>query len=155
MMNIDDKTNASATALQAFKVANEVINKLAYKTLDSEEAKAFKCLVLSRLASIALDCSDEILGLSTAGKEQELTNYLIDYPVQYGQEVMLFTGTVRYCFVGILGKKHYKSFDVVNWRWERVLDSEMGFFGPTDVDIQAARDLAIQQLNENQNKLYA
>ena len=155
MMNIDDKTKASATALHAFKAANEVINKLAYKMPDSEEAKAFKCLVLSRLASIALDCSDEILGVSTAGKEQELTNYLIDYPVQYGQETMLLTGTVRYAYVGILCKKHYKSFDVANWRWERSLDSEMGFFGPTDIDINCAKDLAIKQLNEHQNKLHA
>lgn len=153
-MNIDDKINANLTALKAFKEADKMIEHLAYKS-DSEEAKAFKCLVLSRLASLCLDCSDELLGISTAGKEQELSNYLIDYPVQYGQETMLLTGTVRYVWVGIKGKKHYKSFDVANWKWERSLDSEMGFFGPTEVDIMAARDLACQQLNEHQNKLYA
>ena len=153
-MNIDDKINANLVALQAFKEADKVIEHLAYKD-DSKEAKAFKCLVLSRIASLCLDCSDELLGVSTAGKEQELTNYLIDYPVQYGQETMLLTGTVRYAWVGIKGKKHYRSFDVANWKWERGLDSEMGFFGPTDIDIIAARDLAIQQLNEHQNKTYA
>lgn len=153
-MNTEDKMNANITALKAFKEADKMIEHLAYKD-DSEEAKAFKCLVLSRLASICLDCSDEILGVSTAGKEQEITNYLIDYPVQYGQETMLLTGTIRYVWVGIKGKKHYKSFDVANWKWERSLDSEMGFFGPTDIDILAARDLAIQQLNDQQNKRYA
>lgn len=154
-MNIDDKMNANITALKAFKEADKMIEHLAYKEPNSEEAKAFKCLVLSRLASICLDCSDEILGVSTAGKEQEITNYLIDYPVQYGQETMLLTGTVRYVWVGIKGKKHYKSFDVANWKWERNPDSEMGFFGPTDIDIIAARDLAIHQLNDQQNKRYA
>lgn len=153
-MNTDDNINANLVALQAFKEADKAIEHLAYKD-DSEEAKAFKCFVLSRLASLCLDCSDEILGVSTAGKEQELTNYLIDYPVQYGQETMLLTGTVRYVYVGVKGKKHYRSFDVANWKWERGLDSEMGFFGPTDIDIIAARDLAIQQLNEHQNKTYA
>lgn len=153
-MSIDDKINANLVALKAFKEADKTIEHLAYKA-DSEEAKAFKCLVLSRLASLCLDCSDELLGVSTAGKEQELSNYLIDYPVQYGQETMLLTGTVRYVWVGIKGKKHYRSFDVANWKWERSLDSEMGFFGPTDIDIIAARDLAIQQLNEHQNKTYA
>lgn len=154
-MNIDDKINANITALKAFKEADKAIDSLAYKERDSEEAKAFKCLVLSRLSSICLDCSDEILGVSTAGKEQELSNYLIDYPVQYGQETMLLTGTVRYVLVGIKGKKHYRSFDVANWKWERSLDSEMGFFGPTEIDIISAKNLAVQQLNEHQNKTYA
>lgn len=153
-MNIDDKINANLVALKAFKEADKVIEHLAYKD-DSEEAKAFKCLVLSRLASLCLDCSDELLGVSTASKEQELTNYLIDYPVQYGQETMLLTGTVRYVWVGIKGKKHYRSFDVANWKWERSLDSEMGFFGPTDIDINAARDLAVQALNSHQDEYYA
>lgn len=152
-MNTDDKMNANLIALKAFKEADRMIEHLAYKA-DSEEAKAFKCLVLSRLASLCLDCSDDILGISTAGKEQELTNYLIDYPVQFGQETMLLTGTVRYAYVGVSGKKHYRSFDVANWKWERGLDSEMGFFGPTEVDIASARNLAIQQLNEHQNELY-
>lgn len=153
-MNIDDKINANLVALQAFKEADKVIEHLAYKD-DSEEAKAFKCLVLSRLASLCLDCSDELLGISTAGNEQELSNYLVDYPVQYGQETMLLTGNVHYVYVGVKGKKHYKRFSLAHWKWERNPDSEMGFFGPTDIDIIAARDLAIQQLNEHQNKTYA
>ena len=153
-MNIDDKINANLVALQAFKEADKTIEHLAYKA-DSEEAKAFKCLVLSRLASLCLDCSDELLGISTAGNEQELSNYLVDYPVQYGQETMLLTGNVHYVYVGVKGKKHYKRFSLAYWKWERNPDSEMGFFGPTDIDIIAARDLAIQQLNEHQNKTYA
>ena len=49
-MNIDDKINANLVALQAFKEADKVIEHLAYKA-DSEEAKAFKCLVLTRLGA--------------------------------------------------------------------------------------------------------
>lgn len=147
-MNIDDKINASNIALRAFKGAEKVIDSLGYKT-DGEEAKAFKCLVLSRLASICLDCSDEILGVSTAGKDKELSNFLIDYPIGYGDEVLLLTGTARYCYVGTEGKKHYRSFDVVRWKWEnKFLEDSMQ--GPTDVDISCLAGNAVEQLNANQ-----
>lgn len=153
-MNIDDKINANITALKAFKEADKVIEHLAYKD-DSEEAKAFKCLVLSRLASICLDHSDELLGISTAGNEQELTNYLIDYPVQYGQETMLLTGTVRYVWVGIKGKKHYRSFDVARWKWEDEKLNDCNFQGPTKIDLEVISNLGILELNDQQNKRYA
>lgn len=154
-MNIDDKINANITALKAFKEADKAIDSLAYKERDSEEAKAFKCLVLSRLASICLDCSDEILGVSTAGKEQEVSNYLIDYPIQYGSNVMLLTGTVRYVWVGIKGKKHYKSFDVARWKWEEEKLNDCNFQGPTKIDLEVISNLGILELNDQQNKRYA
>lgn len=153
-MNIDDKINANLVALQAFKEADKMIEHLAYKA-DSEEAKAFKCLVLSRLASLCLDCSDELLGVSTASKEQELKNYLIDYPIQYGSNVMLLTGTVRYAWVGIKGKKHYKAFDVARWKWENEELNAKEFQGPTEIDLAVIANLGTLELNHQQDKYYA
>jgi len=155
-MNSQDKQNAAHIALNAFKEADKVIASLAFHSPDDEEAKAFKCLVLSRLASICLDCSDELLGVSTASKEQELKNYLIDYPIQYGSNVMLLTGTVRYAWVGIKGKKHYNAFDVARWKWENEeLNALNVFQGPTDIDLAVISNLGILELNHQQDKYYA
>ena len=154
-MNAQDKQNAACIALKAFKEADKVISSLAFHSPDDEEAKAFKCLVLSRLASICLDCSDELLGVSTASKEQELKNYLIDYPIQYGSNVMLLTGTVRYAWVGIKGKRHYKSFDVARWKWEDEELNAKEIQGPTEIDLAVIANLGTLELNHQQDKYYA
>jgi hypothetical protein len=154
-MTIDDKINAAHIALKAFKEADRMIASLACLASDDEEAKAFKALVLSRLASICLDCSDELLGVSTASKEQELKNYLIDYPIQYGSNVMLLTGTVRYAWVGIKGKKHYKAFDVARWKWEDEKLNACDFQGPTEIDLAVIANLGTLELNHQQDKYYA
>ena len=154
-MTTDDKVNAAHIALKAFKEADKVIASLACHSPDDEEAKAFKALVLSRLASICLDCSDELLGVSTASKEQELKNYLIDYPIQYGSNVMLLTGTVRYAWVGIKGKKHYKGFDVARWKWENEELNAKEFQGPTEIDLAVISNLGTLELNHQQDKYYA
>ena len=154
-MNTQDKQNAAGIALKAFKEADKVIASLACHSPEDEEAKAFKALVLSRLASICLDCSDELLGVSTASKEQELKNYLIDYPIQYGSNVMLLTGTVRYAWVGIKGKKHYKAFDVARWKWENEELHAKEFQGPTEIDLAVISNLGTLELNHQQDKYYA
>lgn len=153
-MNIDDKIQAAGIALKAFNSAEVLIDCYIRKTLQTEQGKAFKAIVLSRLATVCLNCSDDLLGISTAGAEQEITNYLADYPVKYGNETLLLTGNVRYVYVGLKGKKHYKRFSVMKWKWEDE-KWEKHFQGSTDIDLSIASDLAVYELNQNQNKLYA
>lgn len=154
-MNNQDKMKASVVALQAFKEADKIIQSLLVASYEGEQRKTFKALVLARLATICLDCSDELLCVSTAGKEQELKNYLIDYPIQYGSNTMLLTGTVRYAWVGIKGKRHYKGFDVARWKWEDEKLNDCNFQGPTNIDLAVIADLGIIELNNQQDKLYA
>jgi hypothetical protein len=154
-MDIDDKIQAADIALKAFNSAETLIDCYIRKILQTEEGKAFKALVLSRLATVCLNCSDELLGISTAGKEQELKNYLIDYPIQYGSNVMLLTGTVRYAWVGIKGKKHYKAFDVARWKWENEELNAKEFQGPTEIDLAVIANLGTLELNHQQDKYYA
>lgn len=154
-MTNQEKMTAHVVALQAFKEADKVIQSLKISAYDEEQSKAFKCLVLSRLASICLDCSDELLGVSTAGKNEEAFDYLIDYPIQYGSNTMLLTGTVRYVWVGIKGKRHYKSFDVARWKWEKEEMNAYDFQGPTQIDLAVIANLGILELNAQQNKANA
>lgn len=153
-MNIDDKIQAADIALKAFNSAEALIDCYIRKTLQTEQGKAFKAIVLSRLATVCLNYSDELLGISTAGAEQEITNYLSDYPVKYGSETLLLTGNVHYVYVGLKGKKHYKRLSVMKWKWEDE-KWEKSFQGSTDIDLSVAGDLAVYELNQNQNKLYA